>query len=1711
MPPKKHKPEIQTSLLSYQTQGDSGVSDPLTPKTPSKKTSKKSKLNDVDLDKLLEEDSKKYNKKELKQHILDLPDTYIGSVVPGEIETWVVSEHPTEQVVEKDVTQTTEKDTFNLDDDEEKKSITSHPSSHPPLQTITLKKITVTMGLYKIVDEVLQNAADNVPRTRIAHEKDENVEQTTQIKVTFEDNGWITIQNNGDSIPIVEHAQHKVLIPTMIFGELLTSGNYDQTEDRRWGGKNGYGSKCPAKGTLIPSWDGEMKRIENYSVGDRVIGDDGRPRTILSTTQGTGRLFKISQERGQPYVVNEHHTLTLKMQDHKRIFWNSAKGGWTVLWWDRASNNIKAMSTSGYRPTITCPECKEELHSDMKRHYRRQHKDIAFPRQQRKGPTTTPTLTPDIEKARKELEDFVASIPDDNTLDISLTDYMQLPPSTQNRLSGFKTQCVQWPSRHVELDPYVLGLWLGDGNSNGNGFAIFAKKDPEILCYLQRWGETHDATFSQVATKREHPVAYSIRIKAPLKKILNRYGLVNNKRIPKEYLINSSEVRLKVLAGLIDTDGTADRDGTRISITQWMNHTELINDIEFLVQSLGMACHRSIKNTTWTYKGELRRGKAHNLNITGQGINDIPTLLPRKKCNSPVKRQTENCGPISVEEISPGEFVGLEVDGNNRFALQDFTVTHNCSNIYSKEFIVETVDRVRQKKFVQKWSNNMANVTPAKVTSFTGKPYTKIKFLPDYVRFGCQGLTQDMKSLLTRRVYDLAGVTGVSVFLNGKKLPIRHFQHYTELYLDKSTKRTYECVYDKKDKNTMAWEIVACPSPDGTFRHVSYVNFVSTFQGGHHVDWVSAKIAKKVTDMVNEKMTKSQSPIQPKHVKNNLWIFINASIINPSFSSQTKEFLTTSVSSLPACDLSDAFYTKLIKSEIVERAKQLKDFHEQKLVTKTDGRKVKTVSGIPKLEDANEAGGKKSRKCTLIICEGDSARSFAIAGLGVVGRDYYGVYPLKGKLMNIRDASQKEISENKEINELKKILGLREGVKSIDDLRYGELMILTDEDVDGIHIKALVMNLFDVSWREIMKSGFMVSMYTPLVKIRKGKTVVASFFNEHDFDEWKQKNSLSGLDVRYYKGLGTHDANEARECFKTMQKIKYTYDDKAGQMLQMGFDKKFSDQRKTWIAQHHHIPLDYKAKQLSISEFIDKGLIMFSNADNIRSIPSFMDGFKPSQRKAICGVLRRNQTKAIKISQLVGPISSEMAYHHGEKSLESTIVNMAQNFVGSNNINLLRPEGQFGTRLKGGDDAASSRYIFTYMEPIARKIFVREDDALLRYRMEDGKKVEPDFFLPVIPMILVNGCSGIGTGFSTSIPNHSPFDIIQGIRDILAQHPSKPLVPWYRKFRGDIVEQSGQFVSKGKWSRTDRTVHITELPLGVWTDTYKSFLDKITIGRAEVPDTPTTKKRKRSTRPPCVTRYKLGNKHDEQSIDLYVDLDKDYTNDEITTMLNLSETKTCSESNMHVFDPYGHLVKFNTSNDMLHAFCAYRIKFYDIRKQYQLQCLRKDMVILEEKIRFIQEIINKTLPILDRSKKDVCMLLQKHKYKANPHATPIKIPSVSSQDWVNASDPYVVKNELYSRTYTSVESKSEISETTDVEKPEEEMDPKGDQLLRDYRYLVSTSVFNMTREEIQSLQAEYDEKKSTYSKLEQSTPAQLWMRDLDELEKELVIHNKSNL
>ena len=179
--------------------------------------------------------------------------------------------------------------------------------------------------------------------------------------------------------------------------------------------------------------------------------------------------------------------------------------------------------------------------------------------------------------------------------------------------------------------------------------------------------------------------------------------------------------------------------------------------------------------------------------------------------------------------------------------------------------------------------------------------------------------------------------------------------------------------------------------------------------------------------------------------------------------------------------------------------------------------------------------------------------------------------------------------------------------------------------------------------------------------------------------------------------------------------------------------------------------LDTNSNKVSHKDFINKEMIHFSIYDCERSIPNLMDGLKTSLRKILYSSFKKNLTTEIKVAQFSGYVSEQSGYHHGEASLNGAIVGMAQDYVGSNNINLLLPNGQFGTRLQGGKDSASERYIFTQLNQITRYIYRKEDDPVLEYLEDDGDPVEPRYYVPIVPMVLVNGGKGIGTGFSTDI------------------------------------------------------------------------------------------------------------------------------------------------------------------------------------------------------------------------------------------------------------------------------------------------------------------------------------------------------------------------
>jgi DNA topoisomerase-2 len=272
-------------------------------------------------------------------------------------------------------------------------------------------------------------------------------------------------------------------------------------------------------------------------------------------------------------------------------------------------------------------------------------------------------------------------------------------------------------------------------------------------------------------------------------------------------------------------------------------------------------------------------------------------------------------------------------------------------------------------------------------------------------------------------------------------------------------------------------------------------------------------------------------------------------------------------------------------------------------------------------------------------------------------------------------------------------------------------------------------------------------------------------------------------------------------------------------LIDMVFRKGRVEDRKNWLnAYTKDTFMDYSLAHESgvkYSDFINKELILFSKSDCQRSIPHVMDGFKPSQRKVLFSCFKRKLKDEIKVAQFAGYIGEHSAYHHGEASLHGTIINMAQTFCGSNNINLLTPSGQFGTRRMGGKDAASPRYIFTKLEKITRAIFHPDDDEVLNYLTDDGMSIEPEFYMPVIPMVLVNGSDGIGTGWSSSVNNYDPRAIVANIRRMINGEPLEAMFPFYSGFTGDVrIRPCDQHIIVFVHSKSNILFSCTDHPRG---------------------------------------------------------------------------------------------------------------------------------------------------------------------------------------------------------------------------------------------------------------------------------------------------------
>ena len=1071
------------------------------------------------------------------------------------------------------------------------------------------------------------------------------------------------------------------------------------------------------------------------------------------------------------------------------------------------------------------------------------------------------------------------------------------------------------------------------------------------------------------------------------------------------------------------------------------------------------------------------------------------------------------------------------------------------ANVFSTRFEVTTVDAKTGQMYTQVFTNNMLNKSTPTIVAYDGEPFTQVKVIPDFVRFGMPGWTDPMIRLLKKRAFDLSACAGaaMTVTFDGVVVPVQSMTSYMSLFegIDHSDGSAFSQALNER------WEVGVCLSENG-FQQQSFVNGVWTIRGGKHVDYILQQIAKHVCDTIEKK---EKIKVKPVYVRDHLMLFVKAMIVNPAFDGQTKETLTTPASKFGSkCELPKEFMDRVYKLGLVERVIEHYQYKEQSKAKKDEGKKRGRISGIPKLDDANKAGTKEGHLCTLILTEGDSAKAMAVAGLSEVGRDYYGVFPLRGKMINARDkmTTTKGLDQmyaNEEMSNLKKILGLVQGkvytqANMVKDLRYGKVMIMTDQDVDGSHIKGLFMNWIDSQWKELMALDFVTAMNTPIIKAKKGKQEM-SFYSIGQYEQWRETSAgqQTGWSIKYYKGLGTSTTKEAKEYFRDLKQVNYFLDDVEHtttadattttttadatatttttttdaattplqcahlqcERLDLAFAKHRADDRKAWMADYDiQNVLDTSLPAVSYTDFVDKELKHFSIYDTQRSIGNVIDGLKPSQRKILFACFKREKSKGskeVKVAQLAGYVSENTGYHHGEQSLNDAIVGMAQTFLASNNMNLLLPNGQFGTRLQGGKDAASPRYIFTKLNSLTPLLYHPDDQPLLEYLDDDGQTVEPRYYVPVLPVTLMNGVHGVGTGYSTSVPMYNPMEICDAFLGRLkkvvkeqAKHASQlagtvdsaqsasttsalsfappvsdPIAPFptlhpsYNGFTGKIIQLNAKsYLTKGKYSLPDyKTIVIHELPIGVWTDDYKVFLETLLVDYT--PPKKKTKTTKSSLSAKNAKRKYPGVlKHytshcTESTVHFELEFKPDVlmqwtkvSNDDpnidnIEKQLRL--TTKVSLTNMHLFDAESRIHRYDSVSDIMEAFYSVRLDYYGRRRAHQLGVLQHELDVLTYKIKFIEAVIADDITVAKQTKSQLIEILETKGYPKFALGDQTKTPS--------------------------------------------------------YHYLITMPIYSLTTDTLDALRKMQEEKAKTLAALEGMTSEGLWVNDLKGFRKEL--------
>lgn len=795
--------------------------------------------------------------------------------------------------------------------------------------------------------------------------------------------------------------------------------------------------------------------------------------------------------------------------------------------------------------------------------------------------------------------------------------------------------------------------------------------------------------------------------------------------------------------------------------------------------------------------------------------------------------------------------------------------------VFSNYFTIETGDAISKRKYVQTFRDGLELIEEPTISTLgKTKPYTKITFLPEYEEFKLKiaKFRPTLRRLVQARAWQAKAYTGINVYFNDKLIPLRNeFSAYCEMFSEFEMFSTTMTSIDNK----FAWD-VCIGLTDGKERQLSMVNGVFIQSGGTHIKHIQNHLVKNLRERIERELKKSKVKFNKNLLLNNLFIFMKGSIPNPEFLSQTKDSISSPIGLFSNYVIPSEHWSKLWK--LVQPAVMSSFLKKQLGSIKLRANRGKV--DVPKYREANFCRNrKKCHQCGLIITEGDSASGTAHTGLlsgasESFNYDWFGVYGIQGVPMNALKESiefetkpsmvlpkkkgssakpkptgpvmplitripTQSVLNNERLSSLMKVLGLDfnktyQTDKEFKTLRYGYVAGLTDQDLDGFNIFGLLCAFFMAYWPDLVSRGFIKRIYTPLVRAypRNRKTgKVIEFYSEAAAAEWVEAAGAKSKNYsfKYYKGLGSHKEayKEVTQMFKNINKkiCTYTMDNKAIENM-LTYYGKSTVSRKLALANAHY-PEVVVGLSMPMSQQFTNDSKLYQRDNILRKLLSVIDGFVGSRRKVFY-TARKAGRRDIKVQGLAGETVAKANYHHGETSLEQTIIRMAQAYPGARNLPMLKPLGNFGSRDKGYKNAAASRYIYTTLNwQLADKLFRKEDEYILTYDMVDGMRFEPKYYMPVIPMVLCNNNQLPATGWVVCVYARNIKHIFKNVRAMIhGQKNCSTLPMWNKDFTGDIRSHRVHgrvrkyFVGKYEFDEKNNLIHITELPPSTYSNGY---------------------------------------------------------------------------------------------------------------------------------------------------------------------------------------------------------------------------------------------------------------------------------------------------